>query len=48
MAKDRAFLWIGVSGLIALGFIVGQAAAVAVAAMVGATLVYERAKSNTI
>ncbi len=38
MSKERALYWISVNVLIGLGFIVGQVAAVTVAAMVGTSM----------
>lgn len=46
MSNERAVLWIGVSGLMALGLILGQAAAISVAAMVGACLAYLSTRPN--
>lgn len=41
MSDERAVLWLIVVVLIGLGFVLGQAAAVSVAAAVGIYLVYE-------
>jgi hypothetical protein len=44
MSNERALLWIGVVGLMALGFVFGQGAAVAVAAAVAIYLAYDGSK----
>ena len=46
MTKERAVLWMGVLILLMLGFIVGQIAAISVAAVVAAYLVYEQMKQR--
>jgi hypothetical protein len=42
MSNEQGLLWLSVLGLIGLGFIVGQFAAVSIAATVALYLVYER------
>jgi hypothetical protein len=42
MSNERAMLWMSVLILIALGFMLGQFAAVSIAATIGLYLVYER------
>ena len=46
MSKKRALYWISVNVLIGLGFVVGQVAAVTVAAMVGTSMELLRAEQN--
>ena len=46
MSKQRALYWIGVNVLIGVGFIVGQVAAVTVAAMVGTSMELLRAEQD--
>ena len=46
MTKERAVLWMGVMILMTLGFILGQNAAISVAAVVAAYLVYEQIKQG--
>ena len=46
MTKERAVLWMGVMILMTLGFILGQNAAIMVAAVVAAYLAYEQIKQG--
>jgi hypothetical protein len=46
MTKERAVLWMGVMILMTLGFILGQNAAIMVAAVVAAYLLYEQIKQG--
>jgi hypothetical protein len=46
MSNERAFLWMTVTGLIALALLVGQTAAVSVAALVAAYIVYRQAEQR--
>ena len=46
MSQERALYWISVNVLIGLGLVVGQVAAVTVAAMVGTSMELLRAEQN--
>ena len=46
MSNERAMLWLSVTGLLGLGFLVGQMGAVSLAAAVAIYLVYEGSRRN--
>jgi len=46
MSKERALLWLSVTGLLGFGFLVGQAGAVSLAAAVAIYLVYEGSRRS--